>query len=57
MNLHNFESCIDKKIVVRGYEYYQNDWVASVEETEENVNVAKVEGSGRYYKFWVSSLD
>lgn len=25
MNLHNFESCIDKKIVARGYDYYKNE--------------------------------
>jgi hypothetical protein len=48
MNLHNFESCLDKKIVARGYDYYENDCVTSVEETEKNVYVAEVEGSELY---------
>lgn len=48
MNLHNFESCVDKKIVARGYDYYENNYVTSVEETEKNVYVAEVEGSELY---------
>ena len=48
MNLHNFEVCIDKKILARGYEYYENDCVRSVEETEKNVYVAEVEGGELY---------
>lgn len=48
MNLRNFQSCIDKKIVARGYEYFRNDCVISVEETEKNVYVAEVEGSELY---------
>ena len=48
MNLHNFESCIDKKIVARGYDYYKNDCVISVEEPEKNVYMAEVEGSELY---------
>ena len=39
MNLHNFESCIDKKIVARGYDYYKNGYVIAAEETEKNVYV------------------
>lgn len=48
MNLHNFESCIDKRIVARGYDYYKNYCVISVEEPEKNVYVAEVEGSELY---------
>lgn len=42
MNLNNFESYIDKKILARGYDYYENDYVISVEETEDNVYEAEV---------------
>lgn len=48
MNLDNFESYIDKKILARGYGYYENDYVTSVEETENNVYEAKVEGTELY---------
>lgn len=48
MNLDNFESYIDKKILARGYDYYENDYVTSVEETEDNVYEAKVEGTELY---------
>ena len=33
MNLSNFESYINKKILARGYDYYENNYVTSVEET------------------------
>ena len=48
MDLNNFENYIDPKIVARGYDYYENDYVTSVEEIKENVFVAKVEGTDRY---------
>jgi uncharacterized Zn finger protein len=48
MDLNNFENYIDPKIVTRGYEYYENDYVTSVEEIKENVFVAKVTGTDRY---------
>lgn len=48
MNLNNFESYIDKKILARGYDYYENGYVTSVEETEDNVYEAEVEGSELY---------
>lgn len=48
MNLDNFESYIDKKIVARGYDYYENDYVTLVEETEDNVYEGEVEGSELY---------
>lgn len=37
MNLNYFENYIEKKILARGYDYYENNYVTSVEETEENV--------------------
>lgn len=48
MNLNNFESYIDKKILARGYDYYENDYVISVEETEDNVYEAEVKGTELY---------
>jgi hypothetical protein len=48
MNLNNFENHIDKKILARGYDYYENDYVASVEETDDNIYEAKVEGTELY---------
>jgi len=48
MNLNNFESCIDKKILARGYDYYENGCVTSVEETEDNVYEAEVKGTELY---------
>lgn len=48
MNLNNFESYIDKKILGRGYEYYENNRVASVEEVEDNIFEAEVEGTDLY---------
>lgn len=48
MNLKNFENYIEKKILARGYDYYENNYVTSVEETEENVFEAEVEGTELY---------
>jgi hypothetical protein len=48
MNLNNFESYIDKKIIARGYVYYENDYVTSVEEIDDNVYEAEVEGTDLY---------
>ena len=48
MNLNNFENYIEKKILSRGYDYYENNYVTSVEETEENVFEAEVEGTELY---------
>jgi hypothetical protein len=48
MDLIDFENYIDPKILARGYDYYENDYVTSVEEIEENVFVAKVSGTDRY---------
>jgi uncharacterized Zn finger protein len=48
MNLNNFESYIDKKILARGFDYYENDNVSSLEEVDENVYEAEVEGTDLY---------
>lgn len=48
MDLNNFENYIDPKILARGYDYYENEYVTSVEESKENVFVAKVEGTELY---------
>jgi hypothetical protein len=48
VNLNNFESYSDKKILARGSDYYENDHVISVEETEDNVFEAEVEGTELY---------
>lgn len=48
MNLNNFESYIDRIIYLRGYDYYENDYVNFVKETETNVYVAEVEGTETY---------
>jgi len=48
MNLFNFESYIDKKILARGFDYYENDCISSLEEVDENVYEAEVEGTDLY---------
>lgn len=48
INLNNFESYIDRIIFLRGYDYYENDYVNFVKETESNVYVAEVEGTEKY---------
>lgn len=48
MNLNNFESYIDKKILGRGYDYYENGYVNSVKETNENQFEAEVQGTDFY---------
>ena len=48
MNLYNFESYIDNKILARGYDYYENDNVISIKEINEKVYKAKVEGTELY---------
>lgn len=48
MNLNNFENYINGIIFQRGYDYYKNDYVISIEETEVNVYEAEVEGSEIY---------
>ena len=48
MNLNNFENHIDKKIFARGYDYYENDYVTSVEKIDDNEYEAEVEGTELY---------
>lgn len=48
MNLNNFENYIDKTILARGTDYYENDYVVSVEEIDDNVYEAEVEGTELY---------
>ncbi len=48
MNLHNFDSCLDKKILARGIDYYKNNQVTSIKETDDNIYEAEVEGNDLY---------
>ncbi len=48
MNLDSFESGIDKKILARGYDYYENNCVMSIKETAAGTFEAKVEGTEIY---------
>lgn len=48
MNLYSIENDIDNKIFARGYDYYENDYIASVKLTEDNVYEAQVEGTDLY---------
>ncbi len=48
MNLDDFESYIDRRVYLRGYDYYENDHIASVKRTGENTYVAEVEGANTY---------
>lgn len=48
MNLNDFESFIDRKILARGRDYYENGRVLSVVETGNNEYEAKVDGTEPY---------
>lgn len=48
MNLNNFENHIAKKILARGFDYYEYDSVRSVEEIDGNQFEAEVEGTELY---------
>lgn len=48
MNLNDFENYIEKKIIERGRDYYINGYVLSLEEVDENVFEAEVEGTEFY---------
>lgn len=48
MNLQDFELLMDEEILARGYDYYANGRIISVEETDKNVYRAEVEGSELY---------
>ncbi|MEA4901038.1 hypothetical protein [Desulfitobacterium sp.] len=48
MNLRNFENFMDKKILARGLDYYENECVSSIEERNANEYEAEVEGTDLY---------
>ncbi len=48
MNLDNFESYIDKRILARGIGYYENDYISSIEQVSEGVYEATVLGTNVY---------
>ena len=48
MNLDNFQSKIESRIIERGYQYYQDGCVRSLEETDPCLYQAKVKGSDLY---------
>jgi len=48
MNLNNFENRIDKKILARGYDYFENNCVVSIKEMDDNKYEAEVAGTELY---------
>lgn len=48
MNLSNFENFINKKVLARGLDYYENECVSSIEERNANQYEAQVEGTDLY---------
>ncbi|BBB91792.1 SWIM zinc finger family protein [Methylomusa anaerophila] len=48
MNLNDFESYIDRKILARGYDYFENNCVVSIKETDDNIYEAEVAGTELY---------
>ena len=48
MNLNNFESYIDRKILNRGYEYYIQDAINQIEQVDDNEYVFYIEGTYDY---------
>lgn len=48
MNLTDFESHIDRKILARGYDYFENNCVVSIKETDDNIYEAEVAGTELY---------
>lgn len=48
MNLDSFENEMEKKILERGYQYYQDGHIRSLKETEAGLYQAEVEGNARY---------
>ena len=49
MNINNFEELIERKIIDRGFSYYENDYVEDFEQVEKGEFSAIVEGSERYF--------
>ncbi len=48
MTLHDFETHIERKILDRGFDYYEQDQVIRVEQFEKGEFSAKVRGSEQY---------
>ena len=48
INLNNFEQLIDTRILERGFEYYENDLILSIEQIENGYWEAIVKGSEDY---------
>ena len=48
MNLNNFEEQIERKIIDRGFSYYENDYVEDFEQVDKGEFIAIVEGSESY---------
>lgn len=48
MTLENFESVVEKKIVNRGFDYYEQDCIETVEQIDEGEFCAEVAGSSLY---------
>lgn len=48
MNLNDFENYIDRKILARGYDYFENSCVISIAEKDDNIYEAEVAGTERY---------
>ena len=49
MTLNDFEQFISKVILERGHDYYKNDCVMDIEETEPGIWTAEVEGTELYF--------
>jgi hypothetical protein len=48
MNLNDFEIHIDGKILARGYDYFENNCVVSIEKMDDNIYEAEVTGTELY---------
>ena len=48
ITLNNFEQVIDSRILERGFEYYKNDAILSIEQIEKGIWEAVVSGSEEY---------
>ena len=48
MNLNNFESYIDKKILDRGYDYYLEDAIDQIEQVDDNEYIFYIKGTYDY---------
>lgn len=51
MNLNNFETIVESRIVERGFDYYEYDNISQLEQVDKNEFVATVWGSEKYSVF------